>query len=84
MEKVIEVFHKAAAKLSTTLACIIKGYKDVMLSSLNEVVKSKSLCNDANEKMDNIEAIKLIKSLNGTKDRAVGDVMGAAREVARV
>ena len=50
-----------------------------MLSNLNEVVKSKSLCNDANEKMDNIEAIKLIKSLNGTKG-AVGDVMGAARE----
>ena len=90
MEKVIELFHKAASKLSTLWRALSKA-KDAMLSSLNEVVKSKSLCNDANEKMDklkdmttslcNIEAIKLIKSLNGTKDRAVGDTMGAAREV---
>ena len=81
MEKIIELFHKAAANLSTLWRALSKA-KDAMLSSLNEVVKSKSLCNDANEKMDklkdmttslcNIEAIKLIKSLSGTKDRAVG------------
>ena len=54
MEKVIELFHKAAAKLSTLWRALSKA-KDAMLSSLNEVVKSKSLCNDANEKMDKLK-----------------------------
>ena len=62
-----------------------------MVNSLTEVVNARSLCGDASEKADalkrmtksmgNIEALKLIKSLSGDRDRSMNDAMGTAREI---
>jgi len=89
MDKIIELFHGAAGKLSTLWGALSHA-KDVMVTSLTEVVNARSLCGEAGEKADtlnqmmtslgNIEALKLIKSSRST-DRSMGDAMGTAREV---
>mmetsp|Transcript_12497 Transcript_12497/g.27126 ORF Transcript_12497/g.27126 Transcript_12497/m.27126 type:complete len:546 (+) Transcript_12497:173-1810(+) len=90
MDKIVELFHGAAGKLSTLWRALSHA-KDVMVNSLTEVVNSRSLCGEASEKAEklkqmttslgNIEALKLIKSLSGDRDRSMNDAMGTAREV---
>ena len=89
MDKIIELFHGAAGKLSTLWGALSHA-KDVMVASLTEVVNARSLCGEAGEKADrlnrmmtslgNIEALTLINKSRST-DRSMGDAMGTAREV---
>lgn len=90
MDKIVELFHGAAGKLSMLWRALSHA-KDTMVNSLTEVVNARSLCGEASEKAEklkqmttsfaNIEALKLIKSLGGDRDRSVSDAMGTAREV---
>jgi len=91
MDKVIELFHSAAGKLST-LWRALSNAKDVMVQSLTEVdVNAKSLCGEANEKAEklkqmtislgSVEAINLVKSLGGRRDRSISDAADISRGI---
>ena len=90
MDKVIELFHGAAGKLST-LWRALSNAKDVMVQSLTEVVNAKSLCGEANEKAEmlkqmtislgSVEAINLVKSLGGRRDRSISDAADISRGI---
>jgi len=90
MDKVIELFHSAAGKLST-LWRALSNAKDVMVRVLTEVVNAKSLCGEVNEKAEklkqmtislgSVEAINLVKSLGGKRDRSISDASDTSRGI---
>ena len=90
MDKVIQLFHMAAGKLST-LWRALSNAKEVMVQSLTEVVNAKSLCGEANEKAEklkqmtislgSVEAINLVKSLGGRRDRSISDAAEISRGI---
>ena len=90
MDKVIQLFHMAAGKLST-LWRALSNAKDVMVKSLTEVVNAKSLCGEANEKAEklkqmtislgSVEAINLVKSLGGRRGRSISDAADISRGI---
>jgi len=90
MDKVIQLFHMATGKLSILWRALATA-KDVMVKSLTEVVNAKSLCGEASEKAENlkqmtisfgnIEAIQLVKSLGGRRDRSISDAADISRGI---
>ena len=90
MDKVIQLFHMAAGKLSMLWRALANA-KDVMVKSLTEVVNAKSLCGEANEEAEklkqmtislgSVEAINLVKSLGGRRDRSISDAADISRGI---
>lgn len=62
MDKVVHLFEAVAGKLSLLWKSLVAA-KDKMIESLTNVVGARSLCDEANEKMDSLK--DLFRSLGG-------------------